>query len=182
MRLTVSVMDIHPKKSLDAFVIRKYLVCILFLASALLIHAQQFSVFYRYEKGPRIDFTASHPEGENTEDSLTGAAILHVLIPSNSTTAQISLSYGKDAKGREDQSYSGMVVHRSEDMISIITLFDGSDKVENLVLYPNKGVGFYIKHSAYLGMPLMKQLAISEKDPKIPYASASIVRLRQFRQ
>ncbi len=152
-----------------------------FLISVLSAPAQQFSAFFRYEKGPRIDFSAATPKGASSEDGLPESAVLHILIPKEGNTAQVSLTYGKTANDREDQSYAGVVVHRTADMISIICVFgDQVDKIENLVIFPKKGVGFYISHSAYLGSEVMK--AIAAEKAEIPYGSASIFRLRQFKE
>jgi len=46
--------------------------------------------------------------------------VMHILIPQDSSDAQISLTYGKGEEGREDQSYSGIVIHHTKDMISIV--------------------------------------------------------------
>ncbi len=148
----------------------------------LTLRAEPFSAFFRYESGPRIDFTGEHPKGELSDDKISETAVLHILIPDEGSgnIAQVSLAYGKGAEGRQDTSFRGVVFHRTEDMISIICAFGEADKIENLVVYPKKGIGFQITHSAYLGSALMKALA--DTKPTVPFATASILRLRQHKE
>lgn len=156
-----------------------FIFCVVCSSTAL---AQQYSGFFRYETGTRIDFSDKTPSGAISEDSMAASAILHVLIPLDESRANISLAYGKDAGGREDQSYTGVVAQRSEDMITIVCSFgEDVDKIETIVIFPPKKVGVVISHSAYFGRgPLMKALA--QTKPELPYGSASILRLRQFEQ
>ena len=147
----------------------KIIILVLSVAFGSTALAQQYSGFFRYDTGTRIDFSDKNPKGAISEDSMTASAILHVLIPADGKRASISLAYGKDADGREDQSYTGVVIKRSEDMITIVCGFDDDvDKIETIVIFPPKKVGLAISNSAYFGRgPLMKALA--QTKPELPY-------------
>jgi hypothetical protein len=142
--------------------------------------SEQLSMFFKYDGGTRIDFSPASPKGKSSDDSFPDSAVMHVQIPQDSSDAQISITYGKGAEGREDQSYNGAVIHRTKDMISIVCKFGLMDKIENIVIYPTKASAFLIVHSAYLGIDLLKTM--SSKDPDIPYGTASVFRLRQFKK
>lgn len=140
--------------------------------------AEQLSMFFRYDGGTRIDYSPASPEGATSADTFPDTAVMHVQIPQDSSDAQISITYGKKAEGREDQSYGGTVIHRTKDMISIVCKFGMTDKIENIIIYPTKASAFLMIHSAYLGSDMMKTM--SSTNPKIPYGTASVFRLRQF--
>lgn len=140
--------------------------------------ADKLSMFFRYDGGTRIDFSPASPEGKSSADTFPTSAVMHVQISQDSSDAQISITYGKGAGGREDQSYRGTVIHRTKDMISIICMFGMMDKIENIIIYPNKASAFLIIHSAYIGSEIMKSM--SATDPNIPYGTASVFRLRKF--
>ncbi|MDZ4816010.1 MAG: hypothetical protein SGI71_07060 [Verrucomicrobiota bacterium] len=122
-----------------------------------------------------FDLSPAKPKGMPSEDSFPNNTVLHVFIPENSKDAQISLTYGKDAEQREDKSYGGTVIHRSDDMVSIVCKFGNADKVENYVIYPNKGTGFLITYSSYLGSDYLKQISVA--NPEIAYGTMSAFRL-----
>jgi len=160
------------------------LVCMV-LASPVGSYAQNtksseaYSGFFRYEKGVRVDYEKNKTEGDFKDDTITKTAVLHILIPPNQNEAQISLSYGKGANGRKDDTWSGMVIRRSPDMISILCAFgDNSEKFENYVLYPKQNVGFAITYSSYFGVDVLQR----DLHPNLPFGSASIIQLKKLEQ
>lgn len=158
----------------------KIFVSIAFLVLCSAGTAQPYSAFFRYEPGIRIDLSDQNPKGDVSVDTMTNSAILHILVGQDGKTANVSLAYGKGAEGREDQTYSGVVVHRTEDMITIVCGFGREvDKVETITIFPEKKAGFLMGHSAYFGRgPIMK--AVAETKPQVPFGSVSILCLRQF--
>ena len=158
------------------------------LASALLsaAHAEDYSAFFRYEEGRRIDYSEAHPDGEIRNDTITSKAVLHIRIPSGSNKADISLTYGGVGGIRPDDTWEGLVVHRGEEMIAIICLHtknaagEGMEKIENFVIYPTKGVGFMGMFSSRLGMPFLADLSANDKE--FPFGSAVVLRLKQLKE
>jgi len=152
-----------------------------FLSTAM---AEDYSAFFRYEEGRRIDYSEANPDGEIKNDTITSKAVLHIRIPSGSNTANISLTYGDDGDIRPDDTWEGVVVHRGEEMIAIVCLHtknaagEGMEKIENFVIYPTKGVGFMGMFSSRLGMPFLADLSANDKT--FPYGSATILRLKQL--
>ena len=143
-------------------------------------HADSLSMFFRYEVGTRVDFFSADRPPETAADNMGGSAVLHVLIPEDAERAIISLTYGKDAKGRSDQTYPGLVAHRSVDMITILVPFgDKVDKMETIVLYPQKGSGFALSHSAFLGRGEVVK-AMAEASPGLPFGSVTVFPLVRF--
>ena len=158
----------------------KTILTLLFALVTSAVGSEQFSMFFRYGNGTRIDISPDSPEGKSSADNFPDSAVMHILIPKDSGDAQISLTYGKGAEGREDLSYSGIVIHHTEDMISIVCKFEGADKIENIVIYPSKESAFLIVHSAYLGSDLMK--AMSSTNTKIPHGTVSMFRLHKLQK
>ena len=154
-----------------------------FLSTAM---AEDYSAFFRYEEGRRIDYSEANPDGEIKNDTITSKAVLHIRIPSGSNTANISLTYGDDGDIRPDDTWEGVVVHRGEEMIAIICLHtknaagEGMEKIENFVIYPTKGVGFMGMFSSRLGMPFLADLSANDKE--FPFGSAVVLRLKQLKQ
>ena len=146
--------------------------------------AEDYSAFFRYEEGRRIDYSEADPGGKIQNDTITSKAVLHILIPSGSNKATISLTYGGDGGLRPDDTWEGVVVHRGEEMIAIMCLHtknaagEGMEKIENFVIYPTKGVGFMGMFSSRLGMPFLADLSANDKT--FPYGSATILRLKQL--
>lgn len=145
--------------------------------------AEDYSAFFRYEEGRRIDYSEADPAGKIQNDTITSKAVLHILIPSGSNKANISLTYGGDGDIRPDDTWEGVVVHGGEEMIAIMCLHtqnaagEGMEKIENFVIYPTKGVGFMGMFSSRLGMPFLADLSANDKT--FPYGSATILRLKQ---
>jgi hypothetical protein len=158
----------------------KTILTLLFALATTAVGSEQFSMFFRFGSGTRIDLSPDSAEGKSSSDAFPDSAVLHIMIPKDRSDAQISLTYGKDAKEREDQSYSGTVIHHTKDMISIVCNFEGADKIENIVIYPSKGSAFLMVQSAYLGSDLMKLM--SPTKPEIPYGSVSTFRLHQLQK
>jgi hypothetical protein len=150
-----------------------------------LTHAQttsareEFSCFYQYQQGFRCDYSSKAPQGEFERDNIS-SAILHIFIPASSSTATISITYGKEGIGAgRDNTWSGTVLHRTDSMISIYAdLGDDRDKIEHYVLFPKKGVGFSLGGSAFMGFPPMLQQRVDD----LPYGSASVLRLVKYKQ
>ena len=154
-----------------------------FLSTSL---AEDYSAFFRYEEGRRIDYSEADPEGKIQNDTITSKAVLHIRIPSGSNTANISLAYGDDGDIRPDDTWEGVVVHRGEEMIAIVCLHtkndagEGMEKIENFVIYPTKGVGFMGMFSSRLGMPFLADLSANDKE--FPFGSAVVLRLKQLKE
>ena len=154
-----------------------------FLSTAM---AEDYSAFFRYEEGRRIDYSEANPDGEIKNDTITSKAVLHIRIPSGSNTANISLTYGGDGDIRPDDTWEGVVVHRGEEMVAIVCLHtknaagEGMEKIENFVIYPTKGVGFMGMFSSRLGMPFLADLSANDKD--FPFGSAVVLRLKQLKE
>jgi hypothetical protein len=158
----------------------KTILTLLFALASTAVGSEQFSMFFRYGIGNRIDLSPDSPEGKSSSDTFPDSAVMHILIPKDSGDAQISLTYGKGGEGREDQSYRGIVIHHTKDMISIVCKFEGADKIENIVIYPSKASAFLMVQSAYLGSDLIK--ASSATNTKIPYGTVSMFRLHQLQK
>ena len=136
-----------------------------------------YSGFFRYEKGVRVVYEKDKTEGAFQEDTITKSAVLHILIPKDENKAQISLAYGQGAQGRQDTTWNGLVIHRSPDMIAILSSFGADcDKLENYVIYPKQGVGFSIIYSAYMGADVIL------RQPNFPFGSANIIQLKKLEQ
>jgi hypothetical protein len=154
------------------------------LAACANVFAEDYSAFFRYEEGRRIDYSEAHPEGKIANDTITSKAVLHVRIPSGSDKADISLTYGGDGGLRPDDTWHGAVVLRSEDMITIVCLHtqneagEGIQKIENLIIYPKHGVGFSSWFSSQLAMPMIA--AVLATDKSFPFGSAVVLRLKQL--
>lgn len=141
--------------------------------------SEAYSGFFRYEKGIRVDYEKNKANGDFKEDTITKTAVLHILIAPNQNEAQISLSYGKGANGREDNTWKGLVLRRSPDMIAILCAFgDDTEKFENYVIYPKEGVGFSITYSSFFGVNLFQR----DLHPNLPFGSASIIQLKKLEQ
>lgn len=158
----------------------KTILTLLFALATTAVGSEQFSMFFRVGSGTRIDLSPDSPEGKSSSDTFPDSAVIHIMIPKDSSNAQISLTYGKDAEGRKDLSYSGLVIHHTKDMISIICVFGEADKIENIVIYPSKASAFLMNHSAYLGSDLLR--ASSSTNTKIPYGTVSTFRLHQLQK
>ena len=154
-----------------------------FLSTSL---AEDYSAFFRYEEGRRIDYSEANPDGEIKNDTITSKAVLHIRIPSGSNTANISLTYGGDGDIRPDDTWEGVVVHRGEEMIAIICLHtqnsagEGIEKIETYAIYPKQGVGFSGWFSSRIAMPLVAALLAGDK--YFPFGSAVVLRLKQLKQ
>jgi len=135
-----------------------------------------YSVFFQFDKGVRADYEKNKSSATFQEDTITKTAILHILIPQNQNKAQISLSYGKGANGREDDSWEGVVIRRTPDMITILCSFgEDRDKFINYVIYPKQGVGFSITYSAYLGSDV-----VGRASGDFPFGSALIIPFKKL--
>jgi len=143
--------------------------------------SEGFSGFFRFNEGKRIDYSAEHPEGKVDSDTITQTAVLSIHIPENSKVATFNLTYGKDTdQFRQDDTWQGVIAQRGKHMLTIFC--DHSvgnsmrEKVSTYVIYPERGVGFCITHSAWIGMPDM------EGNPALPFGSASILKINQLRK
>jgi hypothetical protein len=155
------------------------------VACALPALAQDYSAFFRYEEGPRIDYTKDNPEGKQQSDTITNKAMLHIRIPEGSDKAFFSLTYGGDGKGRPDDNWEGLVIHRGDHMVGILCNHsvggDGQvEKISNYAIYPELGAGFSLTYSARMGMPDLAGL--SGQDKTWPLGSASVLRLKQYKE
>ncbi len=149
------------------------------MACALSASAEDYSAFFRFEEGPRIDYTKENPEGKEQSDTITDKAMLHIRIPEGSDKAFFSLTYGGGGKGRPDDNWEGIVIHRSEHMLGILCIH-GFDKIANYAIYPELGAGFSLTYSARMGMPDLAGL--SEQDKTWPLGSAAILRLKEYKK
>lgn len=141
--------------------------------------SEAYSGFFRHDKGVRVDYEKGKTDGNFQEDTISKTAVLHILIPPNQNKAQISLTYGKGANGREDDTWNGLVIRRSPDMIAIVCAFgDDREKFTNYVIYPKQGVGFSITYSSYFGVSIMQR----DLHPDLPFGSASIIQLKKLEQ
>lgn len=139
-----------------------------------------YSAFFRFEDGKRIEYSKNRPQGEIEDETMKKEALLHVSVPQGSEKAMFSLTYGGGDKGL-DQSWQGQVVYRGEEMIVITFLHPNpAGKMSQYVLYPAHGAGFLISYSAYLGNDFFKKLA--ETDGSIPFGTASILRLIEYKK
>jgi hypothetical protein len=141
--------------------------------------AEDYSAFFRFEEGPRIDYTKENPEGKQQPDTITDKAMLHIRIPDGSDKAFFSLTYGGDGDGRLDDNWEGVVINRSEHMIGILCIHR-FDKIANYAIYPELGAGFSLTYSARMGMPDLAGL--SGQDRTWPLGSASVLRLREYKK
>lgn len=154
------------------------------LSSAAL--AEDYSAFFRYEEGRRIDYSEADPEGKIQNDTITSKAVLHIRIPSGSNEATISLTYGADGDIRPDDTWQGLVVHRGEEMIGIVCLHtqnsngESIEKIETYAVYPKQGVGFSGWFSSRIAMPLVAALLAGDKS--FPFGSAVVLRLKQLKE
>jgi len=147
------------------------------LLSAEIALAQEWRAAFVPEKGSRIDFLPNKGGFQRSVD--TTSYRFEFVVPVAGDAATVRLVYtGGGAEEVDD--YPAVIVHRGEDMISLLVLHTASpqpDKFEVYTLYPRTGVGFSSIVSAYLGSRAMKALAPT--DPAIPAASAAIMPLRQ---
>lgn len=141
--------------------------------------AKDYSAFFRGEAGSRIAYSEANPKGRVQNDS-SAVSLLHVLIPSGSKKAAISFTYGTQYR-RPNETFEGIVVHRSKSMIAIICLPTKNvygqipDDIDALVVYPQRGVGFL---GAFSG-----ERSFTSADPKnTPFAAASLLRLREHKE
>jgi hypothetical protein len=153
------------------------------VACALPTLAEDYSAFFRFEEGPRIDYTKENPEGKQQPDTITDKAMLHIRIPDGSDRAFFSLTYGGDGGMRPDDNWEGLVIHRGEHMIGILCNHSGGgdgrvEKIANYAIYPQLGAGFSLIYAARMGMPDLVEL--SGKDETWPLGSASVLRLKQY--
>jgi hypothetical protein len=147
--------------------------------------AEDYSAFFRFEEGPRIDYTKDNPEGKQQSDTITDKAMLHIRIPEGSDKAFFSLTYGGDGGIRPDDNWEGLVIHRGEHMIGIVCIHSGGgdgrvEKIANYAIYPELGAGFSLTYSARMGMPDLAEL--SGQDKSWPLGSAAILRLKQYKE
>jgi len=148
--------------------------------------AEDYSAFFRYEEGRRIDYSEADPEGKIENDTITSKAVLHIRIPSGSNKASISLTYGDDGDIRPDDTWEGVVVHRGEEMMAIVCLHtqnsagEGIEKIETYAIYPKQGVGFSGWFSSRIAMPLVAALLAGDKS--FPFGSAVVLRLKQLKE
>jgi hypothetical protein len=147
--------------------------------------AEDYSAFFRFEEGPRIDYTKENPEGKQQSDTITNKAMLHIRIPAGSDKAFFSLTYGGEGGMRPDDTWEGIVIHRGEHMIGILCNHSGGgngrvEKIANYAIYPELGAGFSLTYSARMGMPDLAEL--SGQDKTWPLASASVLRLREYKK
>jgi hypothetical protein len=160
-------------------------VVIALVALAMPAAAEDYSAFFRFEEGPRIDYTKDNPEGKQRSDTITDKAMLHIRIPDGSDRAFFSLTYGGDGGMRPDDNWEGLVIHRGEHMIGILCNHsaggDGQvEKIANYAIYPELGAGFSLTYSARMGMPGLAEL--SGQDKTWPLGSAAILRLKQYKE
>jgi hypothetical protein len=140
--------------------------------------AQEWRAAFVPEKGSRIDFLPRKGGFQRSVD--TTAYRLEFVVPLTGDSATVRLIYTGGATEEADD-YPAVIVHRGEDMITLILLHTANpppDKFEIYTLHPRAGVGFSSIVSAYVGNRSMRALAAT--DPSIPAASASIIPLRQL--
>jgi hypothetical protein len=160
-------------------------IVIALVALAMPAAAEDYSAFFRFEEGPRIDYTKDNPEGKQQPDTITDKAMLHIRIPDGSDKAFFSLTYGGDGGIRPDDNWEGLVIHRGEHMIGIVCIHSGGgdgrvEKIANYAIYPELGAGFSLTYSARMGMPDLVQ--ISGQDKSWPLGSAAILRLKEYKE
>lgn len=144
--------------------------------------AHAYSAFFRYDVGTRIDYSKSHPQGEESADSMPKNTLLHISTNPDGKTAKISITYGKNQNDyQQDQEWTAFIVNQSEDMISLMSIFgDDASKIDQYVIYPKHGTGFTVSHSAYLGNPLFKFM--KQEDDTFPYGTVMLFKIKQFKE
>jgi hypothetical protein len=160
-------------------------IVIALVALAMPATAEDYSAFFRFEEGPRIDYTKDNPEGKQQSDTITDKAMLHIRIPDGSDKAFFSLTYGGDGGIRPDDKWDGLVIHRGEHMIGIVCIHSGGgdgrvEKIANYAIYPELGAGFSLTYSARMGMPDLAELSVQDKS--WPLGTAAILRLKQYKE
>lgn len=157
-----------------------FIIC---LSVALLhcVRAEDYSAFFRFEDGKRIDYSEKEPTGTVQDDTMKKEALLHVRIPEGSDDALFSITYGGGDEAALDNSWQGKVIHRGKEMIAIVCFhMTPAEKIANYVLYPARGVGFSINYSAYLGNDFFEKAA--KLDGSLPFGSASVMRLIEYKK
>ena len=143
-----------------------------------------FSQELRFEfvsgKGIRYDYFLSNDRFNLQEDNLLYKFIF--IIPTTGNKAKIQLFYLRSSSTEPDD-YSAIILHRSDDMITMMLQYSPEynlDKIELYTIFPKLGIGFTSKLSSYLGLPKMKYA--SKFVPQIPQASASVIPIRQLKK
>lgn len=143
--------------------------------------AEDYSAFFRFDEGRRIDYSAQSPTGEIQDDRMKKESLLHVMIPDGSDKATLSLTYGGGEAAGLDDNWQGLVVHQGKEMIAILCFHLAmGEKVACYIIYPSKGVGFTSTCSAFLGSELFE--VASQHDASAPFASASLIRLIEYKK
>jgi len=140
--------------------------------------AQEWKATFVPDKGSRIDYLPKKGGFNGSADSTPYR--FEFIVPITGDAAKIRLVPTGENTG-PSQDYPAVVVHRGEDMITLVLVYTGTpqpDKFEVYTLYRRAGVGFSSIVSAYIGDRNMK--ALSATNPDIPVASASIIPLRQI--